>query len=228
MRYIQNSLIRETVVKFKDRAEAARIFNYPFPAIEESLVNAVYHRSYEQREPVEVRINPDGIEIKANRGPDGHPVDGIPSHPYYTVHDIFGVVLFLMWGEFFRTNMILALRGTGFGETAILAAWLGFWLLRELAWWWSISVLAALVLRLLWQSESARWLSSTFARRAAVADPAGTFVYANTAGDAFTFTAGATSFGTGSGSLGSLGGLKIVPGKAVMLAGDAVFTEPVS
>ncbi|MBO9652420.1 MAG: cytochrome bc complex cytochrome b subunit [Variovorax sp.] len=39
--------------------------------------------------------NPDGVEIKANRGPDGHPVDGIPSHPYYTVHDIFGVVVFL-------------------------------------------------------------------------------------------------------------------------------------
>ena len=39
--------------------------------------------------------NPDGIEIKANRGPDGHPLDGIPSHPYYTVHDIFGVVIFL-------------------------------------------------------------------------------------------------------------------------------------
>ncbi|VTY22430.1 Cytochrome b/c1 [Xylophilus ampelinus] len=39
--------------------------------------------------------NPDGIEIKANRGPDGHPLDGIPSHPYYTVHDIFGVVVFL-------------------------------------------------------------------------------------------------------------------------------------
>ncbi|MBN8745931.1 MAG: cytochrome bc complex cytochrome b subunit [Variovorax sp.] len=39
--------------------------------------------------------NPDGIELKANRGPDGHPLDGIPSHPYYTVHDIFGVVVFL-------------------------------------------------------------------------------------------------------------------------------------
>jgi len=39
--------------------------------------------------------NPDGIEIKANRGADGHPVDGIPSHPFYTVHDIFGVVVFL-------------------------------------------------------------------------------------------------------------------------------------
>ena len=40
--------------------------------------------------------NPDGIEIKATRGPDGHPLDGIPSHPYYTVHDIFGVVIFLV------------------------------------------------------------------------------------------------------------------------------------
>jgi ubiquinol-cytochrome c reductase cytochrome b subunit len=39
--------------------------------------------------------NPDGIEIKAKRGPDGHPLDGIPSHPYYTVHDIFGVSVFL-------------------------------------------------------------------------------------------------------------------------------------
>src|SRR6478609_345317 len=39
--------------------------------------------------------NPDGVEIKAKRGPDGHPLDGIPSHPYYTVHDIFGVVVFL-------------------------------------------------------------------------------------------------------------------------------------
>ena len=47
LRYIQNSVIREKVVKRKDRAEATRIFNYPFPAIEESLVNAVYHRSYE-------------------------------------------------------------------------------------------------------------------------------------------------------------------------------------
>ena len=61
-----------------------------------------------------------------------------------------------------------------------------------------------------------------------VADPAGTFVYADTTGNAFTFTAGATSFGTGSGSHGSLGDLKIVPGQAVMLAADAVSAEPVS
>ncbi len=40
--------------------------------------------------------NPDGVEIKATKGADGHPLDGIPFHPYYTVHDIFGVSVFLM------------------------------------------------------------------------------------------------------------------------------------
>jgi ubiquinol-cytochrome c reductase cytochrome b subunit len=40
--------------------------------------------------------NPDGIEIKENKGEDGHPVDGIPFHPYYTVKDIFGVGVFLV------------------------------------------------------------------------------------------------------------------------------------
>lgn len=43
--------------------------------------------------------NPDGVEIKAADAPKdaaGHPLDGIPFHPYYTVHDIFGVSMFLM------------------------------------------------------------------------------------------------------------------------------------
>ncbi len=40
--------------------------------------------------------NPDGIEIKATKDKNGIPLDGIPFHPYYTVHDIFGVSLFLM------------------------------------------------------------------------------------------------------------------------------------
>jgi ubiquinol-cytochrome c reductase cytochrome b subunit len=39
--------------------------------------------------------NPDGVEIKKMKGPDGHPVDGIPFHPYYTVKDIMGAVFFL-------------------------------------------------------------------------------------------------------------------------------------
>ena len=40
--------------------------------------------------------NPDGIEIKKLKGPDGHPLDGIPFHPYYTVKDIVGAVVFMM------------------------------------------------------------------------------------------------------------------------------------
>jgi ubiquinol-cytochrome c reductase cytochrome b subunit len=43
--------------------------------------------------------NPDGVEIKGPNAPkdaQGHPLDGIPFHPYYTVHDIFGVSVFLM------------------------------------------------------------------------------------------------------------------------------------
>ena len=43
--------------------------------------------------------NPDGVEVKGPKAPkdaQGHPLDGIPFHPYYTVHDIFGVSVFLM------------------------------------------------------------------------------------------------------------------------------------
>ncbi len=40
--------------------------------------------------------NPDGVEIKANKDANGKPLDGIPFHPYYSVHDIMGVSGFLM------------------------------------------------------------------------------------------------------------------------------------
>ena len=40
--------------------------------------------------------NPDGIEIKTNKDEVGNPRDGIPFHPYYTVHDFFAVVVFLI------------------------------------------------------------------------------------------------------------------------------------
>jgi len=41
--------------------------------------------------------NPDGIEVKYNKDPrTGHPVDSIPFHPYYTVKDTVGVVVFLV------------------------------------------------------------------------------------------------------------------------------------
>lgn len=41
--------------------------------------------------------NPDGVEIKKNKDANGKPLDGIPFHPYYTVKDVVGVVVFLMF-----------------------------------------------------------------------------------------------------------------------------------
>jgi ubiquinol-cytochrome c reductase cytochrome b subunit len=40
--------------------------------------------------------NPDGVDIKKHKGADGKPLDGIPFHPYYTVKDSVGIVVFLM------------------------------------------------------------------------------------------------------------------------------------
>ena len=49
--FIQRNYLKETVIKHPDRAEANRFWNFPYAAIEEAVVNAVYHRSYEVREP---------------------------------------------------------------------------------------------------------------------------------------------------------------------------------
>jgi ubiquinol-cytochrome c reductase cytochrome b subunit len=40
--------------------------------------------------------NPDGVEIKKNKDENGIPLDGIPFHPYYSVKDLVGVVVFLI------------------------------------------------------------------------------------------------------------------------------------
>ncbi len=50
--------------------EPDRFFNYPYAAIEEGLANAVYHRAYDEREPIEVRVENDRIEIVSFPGPD--------------------------------------------------------------------------------------------------------------------------------------------------------------
>ena len=68
--YIQRNFLRETVIKHPHRAEATRVWNYPYAAIEEALVNAVYHRSYEEREPIEVRISHEELVIVSYPGPD--------------------------------------------------------------------------------------------------------------------------------------------------------------
>ena len=46
------------MIKHPQQGQAERFWNFPIGAIEEALVNAIYDRSYEEREPVEVRITP--------------------------------------------------------------------------------------------------------------------------------------------------------------------------
>ena len=41
--------------------------------------------------------NPDGIEIKENKGPDGVPLDGVAFHPYHTSKDLVAIIVFLMF-----------------------------------------------------------------------------------------------------------------------------------
>ena len=68
--YIERNYLKEAVVKHPDRPEADRFWNFPAAAIEEALGNAIYHRSYEEREPVEVRITPEELVVLSFPGAD--------------------------------------------------------------------------------------------------------------------------------------------------------------
>lgn len=68
--YLKNYALKEATIKSPDKAEAVRISNYPYAAIEEILANAVYHRSYQVNEPITVRITPESIEITSFPGFD--------------------------------------------------------------------------------------------------------------------------------------------------------------
>ena len=55
--------------------------------------------------------NPDGVEIKERKDAQGHPVDGIPFHPFYTVHDMFAASVFLF---IFSAVLFFAPEGGGY------------------------------------------------------------------------------------------------------------------
>ena len=68
MRYLESS--QDVLVeKIPGRLEAKRIVKYPFDAIREAVVNAVYHRSYQIGEPTKVYIYPDRMTITSYPGP---------------------------------------------------------------------------------------------------------------------------------------------------------------
>lgn len=73
--FLRTNVLGERIVKFPDRAEAARFYNFPYRALEEVLSNAVYHKSYELGAPIEVQVFPDKITVLSYPAPMP-PVDG--------------------------------------------------------------------------------------------------------------------------------------------------------
>lgn len=70
LKFLKDRLVKEKVIKPADKAESIRIYTYPYQAIEETLVNAFYHRDYQQREPIEIRIYPNSVVFINHGGPD--------------------------------------------------------------------------------------------------------------------------------------------------------------
>lgn len=67
--FIKTNILTEQVIKLNTQAEAVRFFNFPYAAVEEALANAVYHKSYELHNPIEIQVWPDKIEILSYPGP---------------------------------------------------------------------------------------------------------------------------------------------------------------
>jgi ATP-dependent DNA helicase RecG len=70
LEFLTTNFLKEKVIKPAHKAESNRTWNYPLQAIEEILVNAFYHRDYQQREPIEIRIYANSIIFINHGGPD--------------------------------------------------------------------------------------------------------------------------------------------------------------
>lgn len=70
LNYLRVNVVKERIHKPEDDERSIKVFNYPYQALEEAVVNALYHRDYMQREPVEITVEPDKISILSYSGPD--------------------------------------------------------------------------------------------------------------------------------------------------------------
>lgn len=70
MDYLKINVLKQMTRKIKGQSESIRIWNYPYEAFEEIIANSLYHRDYQTREPVEIRVYPDKLMVLNYGGPD--------------------------------------------------------------------------------------------------------------------------------------------------------------
>lgn len=70
MTYIKNNVIEKKTYKIKGDYKAKVVYNYAYEAIEEVVANAILHKSYQETEPVTIRIERDHIEVTSIPGFD--------------------------------------------------------------------------------------------------------------------------------------------------------------
>jgi hypothetical protein len=73
------------------------------------------------------------------------------------------VILLLMWGECFRLALYRAVEHPSMPEVLGTNLKIQFWFLRELGWWWTVSVMLAVLIDFLAASPLTHWVSSRFA-----------------------------------------------------------------
>jgi len=68
--YLRTNVVKKKIVKPKNDEHSDKFYNYPYQALEEAVVNSLYHRDWTIREPVEITIEPDRISILNFSGPN--------------------------------------------------------------------------------------------------------------------------------------------------------------
>lgn len=68
--YLRTNVIKKRISKPTDNEKSDKTYNYPYQSFEEAVVNALYHRDYQEREPVEITVEPTHVDILSYSGPD--------------------------------------------------------------------------------------------------------------------------------------------------------------
>lgn len=68
--YLRTNVIKQRITKISEDEKSSKVYNYPYQAFDEAVVNALYHRDYLEREPVEITIEPTHVDILSYAGPD--------------------------------------------------------------------------------------------------------------------------------------------------------------